>query len=83
MMTSTRQLTTAFALGRPAFGVGLTARRDRVASGWIGEDAEKGAVVSTLAAPAGSLPGNARWGTVAVGGGSALAGGLLLAGLKR
>ena len=126
MMPSTRQLTTAFALGRLAFGVGLMARPDRVASGWIGENAEKGAVkivlrglgardvalsagalaalgderrlahwiaaalgcdlsdvVSTLAAPAGSLPGNARWGTVALGGGSTLAGALLLAGLKR
>ena len=83
MMPSTRQLTTAFALGRLAFGVGLMARPDRVASGWIGEDAEKGAAVSTLAAPASSLPGNARWGTVALGGGSALAGALLLAGLKQ
>ncbi len=126
MMPSTRQLTIAFALGRLAFGVGLMARPDRVASGWIGEDAEKGTVkivlrglgardvalsagalaalgderrlaqwiaaalacdlsdvVSTLAAPADSLPGNARWGTVALGGGSALAGALLLAGTKR
>jgi len=126
MMPSTRQLTAAFALGRLAFGVGLIARPERVAGGWIGKDAERGGVkivlrglgardvalsagalaalgdedrlvhwlaaavgcdlsdvVSTLAAPAGSLPGNARWGTVALGGGSALAGALLLAGTRR
>jgi len=125
-MPSTRQLTAAFALGRLAFGVGLMGRPDRVASGWIGKDAERGAVkivlrglgardvalsagalaalgdddrlahwiaaaigcdlsdvVSTLAAPPDSLPGNARWGTVALGGGAALAGALLLAGIKR
>jgi hypothetical protein len=123
---STRQLTAAFALGRLAFGVGLMARPGRVASGWIGSDAERDTVkivlrglgardvalsvgalaalgdedrlahwvaaaigcdlsdvVSTLAAPPGSLPGNARWGTVGLGGGAALAGALLLAGLKR
>ncbi len=33
---------------------------------------------STLAAPGGSLPDNARWGTVALGGGAALAGAALL-----
>jgi hypothetical protein len=102
------------------------ARPGRVASGWIGSDAERDTVkivlrglgardvalsvgalaalgdedrlahwvaaaigcdlsdvVSTLAAPPGSLPGNARWGTVGLGGGAALAGALLLAGLKR
>ena len=125
-MPSTCQLTAAFALGRLAFGVGLMARPGRVASGWIGSDAERDTVkivlrglgardvalsvgalaalgdedrlahwvaaaigcdlsdvVSTLAAPPGSLPGNARWGTVGLGGGAALAGALLLAGLKR
>ena len=125
-MPSARQLTAAFALGRLAFGVGLMARPDRVASGWVGMDAQRGAVkivlrglgardvalsagalaalgdqdrlahwiaaaigcdlsdvVSTLVAPPDSLPGNARWGTVALGGGSALAGALLLAGIKR
>lgn len=125
-MPSPRLLTTAFALGRLAFGVGLVARPEKIASGWIGDDAHRGAVkivlrglgardialsggalaalgdedrlahwvvaaigcdlsdvVSTLAAPADSLPGNARWGTVALGGGAALAGAALLAGLKR
>ncbi len=125
-MPSVRRLTTAFALGRLVFGVGLMARPERVASGWIGADAEKGAVkivlrglgardvalsagalaalgdedrlahwiaaaigcdlsdvVSTLAAQPDALPGNARWGTVALGGGAALAGALLLARMKR
>jgi hypothetical protein len=125
-MPSLRQLTTAFALGRLAFGAGLMARPERVASGWVGKDAERGAVkivlrglgardvalsagalaargdedrlahwiaaaigcdlsdvVSTLVAPPDSLPGNARWGTVALGGGAALAGALLLAEIKR
>lgn len=125
-MPSARQLTAAFALGRLAFGLGLMARPESVASGWVGDDAKRGAVkivlrglgardvalsagalaalgdedrlahwiaaaigcdlsdvVSTLAAPADSLPGNARWGTVALGGGAALAGALLLAELKR
>jgi len=125
-MPSPRQLTTAFALGRLAFGAGLMARPERVASGWVGKDAERGAVkivlrglgardvalsagalaargdedrlahwiaaaigcdlsdvVSTLVAPPDSLPGNARWGTVALGGGAALAGALLLAEIKR
>ena len=125
-MPSARLLTTAFALGRLAFGIGLLARPRQVASGWIGQDAERGAVrvvlrglgardvalsagalaalgdedrlahwlaaaigcdlsdvVATLAAPAESLPGNACWGTVVLGGGSAVAGAALLAGLKR
>ncbi len=125
-MPSTRNLTTAFTLGRLAFGLGLVGRPERAASGWIGKDAERGAVkivlrglgardaalsagalaniddddrlshwlaaaiccdlcdvVSTLAAPPDALPGNARWGTVALGGGAALAGALLLAGIKR
>ena len=125
-MPSARLLTTAFALGRLGFGIGLLARPEAVASGWIGEDAGRSGVkvvlrglgardvvlsggalaalgeddrlahwlaaaigcdlsdvVATLAAPADSLPPNARWGTVALGGGSALAGAALLAGLKR
>ena len=40
-------------------------------------------VVSTLVTPGSVLPGNARWGTVALGGGSALAGAALLAALDR
>ena len=40
-------------------------------------------VGSTLAAPAGSLPGNARWGTVAMAGGAAAAGGALAVAVKR
>jgi hypothetical protein len=125
-MLSTRRLITAFALGRLAFGLGLMARPENVASGWIGKDAQRGAVkivlrglgardvalsagalaalgeedrlahwiaaaigcdlsdvVSTLAAPPDALPGNARWGTVALGGGAALTGALLLAAMKR
>ena len=125
-MPSARLTTTAFALGRLAFGIGLLARPAAVASGWVGKDAERGPVkvvlrglgardvalsagalaalgdddrlahwlaaavgcdlsdvVATLAAPADSLPGNARWGTVALGGGSAVLGAILLAGLKR
>ena len=42
-----------------------------------------GDVAATLATPSGALPGNARWGTVALGGGSALAGAALLAALER
>ena len=40
-------------------------------------------VISTLAVPAGRLPANARWGTVALGGASAALGAAILAGLKR
>lgn len=125
-MPSTRQMTAAFALARLAFGLGLMARPDRVASGWIGSDAERGAVqivlrglggrdvalsagalaalgdedrlshwvaaaigcdlsdvVATLIASPDSLPANARWGTVALGGGAALVGAALLAQLRR
>jgi len=125
-MPSTRTATTLFALGRLAFGVGLVASPQRVASGWVGKDAERSPVKlvirglgardvalsagalasmgdrgalrtwlaaailadisdvgSTLAAPVGSLPGNARWGTVALGGGAALAGVGLLAALEK
>jgi len=125
-MPSTRTLTTAFAVGRLAFGAGLLAAPGRVAKGWIGSDAEHepvkivtrglGArdialsagvlaflddddtlasllaftvlcdlcdVASTLAAPADSLPGNARWGTVAMAGGAAAAGAALAVAVKR
>lgn len=125
-MPSARLTTIAFALGRLAFGIGLLARPEAVASGWVGKDAERrpvqvvlrglgardvalsaGAlaalgdddrlahwlaaavgcdladVVATLAAPTDALPGNARWGTVALGGGAAALGAALLAGLKR
>lgn len=125
-MPSTRTLALLFGLARLAFGVGLIARPDKVASGWLGRDAQRepvkiavrgvgardvaisagtlGAlgdegrlahwiaaaiacdcadVVSTLLAPAGALPANARWGTLALGGGAALAGTALLAELER
>lgn len=42
-----------------------------------------GDVAATLAAPSAALPRNARWGTIALGGGSALAGAALLAALGR
>jgi hypothetical protein len=116
----------AIAAGRLAFGAGLIARPDKVASGWLGPDAERPAVAialralgardialsagalaalgdedrlahwvgaamacdladvcATLATPADALPGNARWGTVALGGGTALAGAAVLAVLKK
>ena len=40
-------------------------------------------VASTLAVHPDSLPGNARWGTVVLGGGSALAGAALIAAVRR
>lgn len=40
-------------------------------------------IASTLAVPAGKLPPNARWGTVALASASATLGALTLAGLKR
>ena len=40
-------------------------------------------IASTLAAPAGKLPDNARWGTAALAGVSAAMGAAALAGLKR
>jgi hypothetical protein len=40
-------------------------------------------VISTLVTPGGVLPGNARWGTVALGGGSAAGGGALLVAMSR
>ena len=109
-----------------AFGAGLVASPEKVASGWLGDDALRGPVkialrglgardialsagvlatlrdtdalrlwlcggilsdlcdvVSTLVTPGSVLPGNARWGTVALGGGSALAGAALIATLDR
>ncbi len=123
-MTTTTKLASLFALGRLAFGVGLIATPERVARGWIGDEAARPAtrviirglgardvalsagalvsagdrevlrrwiavaigcdvtdVIATLAAPDDALPANARWGTVALGGGSALAGLLLFAAL--
>lgn len=125
-MARTRTLTAIFSLGRLAFGAGLVASPDRVASGWLGKDARRapvklamravgardialsagtlktlddpaaqrlwlagavlsdlGDVAATLATPDGALPRNARWGTVALGGGSALAGAALLVALDR
>jgi len=125
-MPPTRTLTAAFAAGRLAFGAGLLAAPERVASSWIGPDAGHepvkivtrglGArdialsagvlafiddedtlaallaftvlcdlcdVAATLAAPADSLPGNARWGTVAMAGGAAAAGAALAVAVKR
>jgi hypothetical protein len=121
-MAPTRTLTTAFALGRLAFGAGLLTAPEKLAARWIGADATRppvkivlravgardialsagalaslrdedalrlwlgGAlisdlcdVVSTLVTPPDVLPANARWGTVALGGGSALIGAALLA----
>lgn len=43
-MPSTRTLTTAFALGRLAFGVGLIAAPDKLSARWIGADGERGPV---------------------------------------
>jgi hypothetical protein len=40
-------------------------------------------VASTLAAPAEALPGNARWGTVAMAGGAATAGAALAVAVRR
>ena len=125
-MSLTRTLIAAFAAGRLAFGAGLLAAPERVASGWIGDDASRdpvkivtrglGArdialsagvlafmddedtlatllgftavcdlcdVAATLASPAGSLPPNARWGTVAMAGGAAAAGAALAVAVKR
>ena len=42
-----------------------------------------GDVAATVAAPDGALPRNSRWGTIALGGGSALAGLALLAAMSR
>jgi hypothetical protein len=124
-MTHTSAATVAFSLSRLAFGAGLLAVPERVASGWIGDDAARdpvkivirglgardvalaaGAlacredpdrlatwlsmtiasdlcdVAATLAVPSDSLPDNARWGTVAMAGGAALAGVALLAAAK-
>ncbi len=125
-MTRTRTLIALFAAGRMAFGAGLLAAPERVAGGWIGDDAARepvkiavrglgvrdialsagllasmgdddtlatllgfivlcdlGDVAATLAAPGAALPGNARWGTVAMAGGAAAAGAALAAAVKR
>lgn len=125
-MSSARTAAAVIAAGRLAFGLGLFAAPERLASGWLGADAGRapakialrglGArdiaisagtlaalgderrlahwvaasigcdasdVLATLLAPADALPGNARRGTIALGGGTALAGAAVLAGLKR
>ncbi|HEU0019599.1 MAG TPA: hypothetical protein VFQ14_04840 [Thermoleophilaceae bacterium] len=125
-MADPAKLASLFAVGRLAFGAGLMAVPDKVAGGWIGEDARRPAVkiavrglgardialsagalatrddparlagwvaaaigcdladmAITLATPADALPANARWGTVALAGGSALAGALLYCALDR
>ena len=125
-MSRTRTATAIFAISRMAFGAGLLAAPERVASGWIGDDASRepvkivtrglgardialsagvlafiaeedtlasllaftvlcdlGDVAATLAAPADALPGNARWGTVAMAGGAAAAGAALAVAVKR
>jgi hypothetical protein len=40
-MPGTRTLIAAFALGRIAFGIGLIAAPERIARGWIGDDAKR------------------------------------------
>lgn len=40
-MERTRALATAFAAGRGLFGIGLYAAPERVASGWLGDDAKR------------------------------------------
>ena len=120
-MASTRTFTALFALARLAAGAALVASPTRVASPWVGRDAERpsariliralGArdaalgggtllalddslggqrwiaaavlcdladVAATAVAPGDALPRNARLGTVALGGASALAGLALL-----
>jgi len=124
-MSTIRAATIAFALSRLGFGVGLIAAPARLASGWIGADAERPAVqivlrglgardiaiaagtlaslddddqlagwlvatiaadlsdlAATLAAPSNKLPGNARWGTVALAGSAAALGAELLSAVK-
>jgi hypothetical protein len=125
-MSLPRTAAAVIAAGRLAFGVGLFAVPERIASGWLGPDAGRapakialrglGArdiaisagtlaalrgdddrlaqwvaaaigcdasdVLATLLAPSDALPGNARWGTVALGGGTALAGVAVLTALR-
>ncbi|NLT07571.1 MAG: hypothetical protein GXY03_14870 [Solirubrobacterales bacterium] len=52
---------------------------------WVGAAAgcDLADVAATLVAPADGLPANARWGTVALGGGTAALGLLALRGLRR
>ena len=80
-MTAPTKLTALVALGRLAFGAGLIAAPARVASGWLGADAARSA--PQVATPADAVPSNARWGTVALGGGAAAAGLLLYVALDR
>lgn len=125
-MSRNRTLITAFAVGRAAFGVALYAAPKQVASGWLGEDAQRdptqiavralgvrdvaiaagtiaaagsgkgvrgwivaamgsdtGDIVATLLADGDRLPKNARWGTIALAGGSVAAGAALLAAVER
>jgi hypothetical protein len=124
-MQGSQKTAIAFALGRIAFGAGLIAAPQRVAKGWLAQDAQRpptqvairglgardialaGGVVlaaredgalrpwlvgclvcdladiaSTLAAGS-ALPARARWGTVALGRGAAIAGAALTARVER
>jgi len=47
-MPSTRTLTTAFALSRLLFGIGLIAAPDKLSARWIGKDGERGPVMVLL-----------------------------------
>jgi hypothetical protein len=125
-MADAAKLASLYAAGRLVFGAGLAAAPGKVASGWIGADANRpaarvvirglgvrdmalsagalsvrdddarmanwlaAAVVCdladigiTLATPADALPANARWGTVALAGVSALVGAVLFRSLDR
>ena len=67
-------------------GGALAALHDEDAlAGWVAAAiaSDLSDIASTLAAPAGRLPANARWGTVALAGASAALGAAALAGLKR
>ncbi len=125
-MTSKRTALIAFAASRIAFGVGLIAAPEKVAGGWLGQDAGRGPtkiairglggrdvalslgilaalddeerlaawlaatigsdltdLAATAVAPGGSLPSNAKWGTVAMAGGAAAVGAAFLVAAKR
>lgn len=119
-MTRTAQLAIAYAVGRAAYGVALTAAPGRIGESWIGEDAKRaptqiairGLGARDLALAAGTIvaarrggalhgwligsvacdvadiaatlaagdavPKRSRIGTVALAGGSAIAGGALI-----
>jgi hypothetical protein len=124
-MRGSHKTAIAFALGRIGFGVGLLAAPQRVAKGWLADDAQRprtqvairglGArdvalaagvvlaareraplrpwlvgclacdladIASTLAAGS-ALPARARWGTVALAGGAAVAGAALTVRVER